>query len=507
MPINNIQIKRSKNTTLSSPSSVILLGGELFWLKPEDASQGSGRLYVGDGSTSMSNLKDIGYTDRQSITTNASNISDLQNKVGNWSSVASITSTIERDEQALNNTTSRLGATSSGLNNLCNLLTDTTKGIYYPTSDGNLPSTSNTSINIGNVFLAMNNGVDKDFDWDDNINLDNPGEWKSGNKDAKYVHNSKIYGFDARVGKIFDNKFGEKGIFGKDFIIYKTVGGAKQKVLEFIRSDNNTNDIAKIGGGEVTYGVFEGQNKSYLQSVNIKGSTISESYLSNSSLRGVTNAEGATINSSTSNRVVINNPNIVNPLFSDGFINKASYFQNGIVGTNAIADASVTAAKLATGALQPNKIQGKTGTTSVLYSDTNGNVYWGTAPNTSGALSTDSSSYTNYLAYFKGPKVLGGKVVFANAKTDKFLNENGTWQTISVPTATYNSLGAVKPSEKDFQIGESNKALVIRRTSPMASSIAILTQYESSLTDQTAHYVGKIYGDGKTLVFMRQYNI
>ena len=502
MPINTIKIKRSKNTTLESPSSVVLESGELFYMKPIDATSGSGKLYVGDGTSNMSALKDIGYSDRQAITTNSSDIADVKGKIGNWESSTPITSTIQRDESRISANASNIASHDTAISNLCNLITDSNKGIYFPTSDGRLPSLSNTSINIGNVFLAMNDGVNKDFDWDDNISLDNPGEWKSGNKDAQLLHNSKVYGLDARVGKIFDTKFGEKGIFGKDFVIYKTVGGTKQKVLEFIRSDNN-NDIARIGGGEVTYGEFEGQNKALLQSVNIKGSTLSGSYISNSTLRGTITADGATI-SGRGERVNIVNPNIDNPTFSDGFINKYAYFARGIVNTDAIKDASVTASKLAAGALIPSKIQGKTGTTSVLYSDTRGNVYWGDAPNTSG-MAQIGGSYNNYLAYIDG-KTVKGKIQFSGSKTSRFLNEGGTWESMSASYASYSTAGMVKPSASDFIVGASNGGLALKRSGQVASTFAILTEYQSSLEAQgVGHYYGQILNDGKTLVFKKSF--
>lgn len=502
MPINEIQIKRSSNATLSSPSSVVLKDGELFWMRPSDSTTSGGKLYVGDGSTNMKNLRDVGYADRKTLEANTDDISDIKSKIGNWDSSTPITSTIQRDETKIDNNTSNIAKNTSSIENLSNLLTSNDKGIYFPTTDGKLPSVNNTSINIGNVFLAMNSGVSSDFNWDSNINLDNPGEWKSGNKDATLLHNSKVYGLDARVGKIFDNKFGEKGIFGKDFIIYKTVGGSKQKVLEFIRSDNY-NDTARIGGGEVTYGTFEGQQKAHLQGVNIKGSTISESYLSNSTMRGTISVDGVTLQA-RSERVKIINPSIDNPVFTNGFINKYDYFQPGIVDTNALKDGSVTAAKLASGAIQASKILGKSGKTSILCSDASGNVYWGDAPNTSGAVSADGS-YTNYLAYFKSGKTISGKIAFSSAKTNKYLNENGTWSEVGSTYCTTSTAGIVKPADKDFVVG-TNGSMAISRTSKMASSIAILTQYEGSVpTDQTLHYFGKISNDGKTLTFIRAY--
>lgn len=505
MPIRDIQIKRSHNQTLSSPSEVTLKDGELFWLKSADASSTSGKLYVGDGVTNMSNLKDVGYSDRQISTKNTSDISDIQSKIGNWDSTSPMTSAIQRAEKRLDTNTADILSNTNNLSSLSGLLTDSSKGIYYQTSDGKFPSISNTSINYGNIFYALNSEVSDDFNWGDNINLDNPGEWKSGNKKSTLLHNSRVYGLDARIGKIFDTKFGEKGIFGKDFIIYKTVGGNKQKVLEFIRSDNG-NDTARIAGGEVTYGVFDGQNKSHFFGINAKSSNISDSTINNSTLKGTINADGATIQG-RSDRVKIVNPSIDNPIFSNGFINKYDYFQAGIVDTNALKDGSVTASKLAAGALQPSKIQGKTGTTSILYSDTSGNVYWGTAPNTSNSATADGN-YTNFLAYFKSGKTLGGKVAFSAAKTSRYLNENGTWQDVSsnVPIASSTSAGLIRPDNKDFLINSGTGAMVINKNSKVASSIAILTEYEGSVpTDTTAHYFGKISKDGKTLTFIRAY--
>lgn len=500
MPIKTIQIKRSKNTYLSSPQNVVLEPGELFYMKPNDASSTSGKIYVGDGVSTMQHLKDVGYTDRQAIALNTSNVLDLQTKVGNWTSSASVASKVSALEAKINTDSGNISAQTTNLNNLCGLLTDSVKGLYYPTTDGNPPSTSNTSINIGNMFMSLNAGVDKDYNWDSNINLNNPGEWKSGNKDAMYLHNSKVYGFDARVGKIFDNKFNEKGIFGKDFIIYKTVGGQKKKVVEFIRGDSG-NDTAYIAGGEVTYGAFSGQQKAFMQNVNIKSSTLANCTIADGVLAGTVTANGVTINSQATSRVIINNPNIVNPIFSNGAINNSAYFANQVITTDAIKDGAVTVAKLAPGAIQPNKIQGKTGTSSILYSDANGNVFWGNAPSSANSAIVDST-FTNYLAFFRSGKTLSGKVPFSTSATSRFLNENGTWMELSTPVASSTTVGGIKVSN-DFVVN-ANNVMRINKGCVASSTIAIMGQNETSVTGFTNRYAGKISNDGKTLIFILQ---
>lgn len=501
MPINTIQIKRSKNSTLSSPSSVTLAAGELFYMKPATEGE-SGRLYVGDGTSNMTALVDIGYTDRQAISTNSANIEELQGKVGNWVGQMPMTSAIQTNEYYITKNTNDIKEQSASIKSISNLLTDTSLGLYYPTTDGKLPSTSNTSINVGNIYLSMNTGVAQDANWDSNISLDNPGEWKSGDKNAKLLHNSKIYGLDARVGKIFDTKFNEKGIFGKDFIINKKYGNTYYKVLEFIRGDNGE-DTARIAGGEVVYGSFDGQQKPFFQSVNIKSSSISDSTITNPVLKGTVSADGATIQG-RAERVKIVNPSIDNPIFSSGFINKYDYFQAGIVDTNAIKDASVTAAKLATGAIQASKILGKTGGTSILYSDTNGKVYWGSAPSTATAVSS-TGAFSNYIAKYDSGRNLTGlvKLSGSSAVSPKFLNENGTWQEVSVSKASVNSAGIVKPYSGDFTVDSTGFMKLNRTNPPIAGHIAILESSETSIKEGTTKwYLGRLSNDGKTLVFV-----
>lgn len=501
MPINTIQIKRSKNPTLSSPSSVVLESGELFYMKPSSVTE-SGRLYVGNGTSNMTELVDIGYSDRQSIAMNSANILDLQEKVGNWTGQMPMTSAIQTNKYYIDANTESIKGQSSNFSSLCNLITDSKVGLYYPTTDGKLPSTSNTSINVGNMFISLNSGVSKDANWDSNISFDNPGEWKSGDKDAKYLHNSKVYGLDARVGKIFDTKFNEKGIFGKDFIINKKYGNSYYKVVEFIRGD--VEDTARIGGGEVTYGLFNGQQKSYFQGVNLKSSVLESAGIVGATVSGTVSASGATIDSSASNRVTINNASLVNPSFNSGFINDPSYFASQVVDTNAIKDYSVTSKKLATGAIEATNIKGKSGGTSILYSDASGKVYWGTAPSTATAVSS-SGAFTNYIAKYDSGRNLTGLVKLSGSSvvSTKFLNENGTWQDITIPKATSSVVGGVKPYTGDFTVDSTGFMKLNRTNPPIVGHIAILGENESSIREGTTKwYVGKISNDGKTLVFV-----
>lgn len=477
MPIRTIQIKRTSG--LSSPSTVTLADGELLYKKPTSTSDG--KLYVGDGVTDMSKLKDITYGVNQRLDNVSFDVSAIQGNIGKWNSANTMSVAILQNAGSIASNSESISNLNAKQLSLNGLLTDSKIGIY--TANGSEPTASNAEININNIFSALNRGVDDNYNWNANVSMSDPGSWASNNRKETMLHFSKIYGVDARVGYIFDKKYSEKGIFGKDFIINKTVDGVKHRVIEFIRGE--VSDTANIGGGSVEYGTFLGQKTPYMQSTKLNSPTLANANISGGTVSGTISADGAVISSSSEKRVRITNPTISNPLFDDKFISKTTYFADGVVDTHAIKNKSITAEKLADGAIPASAIKG-TNRRAILYSESDGTCSWGDVPN---GISGNGSA--SYIPVWSSSNTLSNSRAAIGAYNGEFLAKDGTWKIPPYPSLD------IRVDGND--IVKNNGVLSCGKK---GHGLAIMSDNERGVTDSTTVYVAKMYNSGKILRFV-----